>query len=234
MIKNFRKIAGYLFIFLSAILFFSCTFIHEKKNGKITFSTSKLLQNSTRSISNISNSDFIEVSILGDYTETKTINIKEDSPVIFEEIPVDSKVYAEVYIYRLTPLKKRLDTYYGKSKEIIVQEGDNLLTVLIKPLKEQIEEPKEKVAYTVKHLQQNINDDDYTEVTADRETNYGNSLEREIAKILVNATVFRFDASDLMPAEVGAGTFWTGMVNYVSGAEDSATCLKNIDESWPN
>jgi alpha-glucoside transport system substrate-binding protein len=63
---------------------------------------------------------------------------------------------------------------------------------------------------------------------------YGNSLEREIAKILVNATVFRFDASDLMPAEVGAGTFWTGMVNYVSGAENAATCLKNIEESWPN
>jgi len=62
---------------------------------------------------------------------------------------------------------------------------------------------------------------------------YGNSLEREIAKILVNAKVFRFDASDLMPAEVGAGTFWTGMVNYVSGAEDAKTCLKNIDASWP-
>lgn len=63
---------------------------------------------------------------------------------------------------------------------------------------------------------------------------YGNSLEREIAKTLVNATVFRFDASDLMPAEVGAGTFWTGMVNYVSGAESAETCLKNIESSWPN
>lgn len=62
---------------------------------------------------------------------------------------------------------------------------------------------------------------------------YGNSLEREIAKVLVNATVFRFDASDLMPTEVGSGSFWTGMVNYVTGAENAETCLKVIDETWP-
>ncbi len=62
---------------------------------------------------------------------------------------------------------------------------------------------------------------------------YGNSLEREIAKILVNATVFRFDASDLMPTEVGSGSFWTGMVNYVSGAENAEQCLKTIEETWP-
>ncbi|MGP1459526.1 MAG: ABC transporter substrate-binding protein [Treponema sp.] len=64
--------------------------------------------------------------------------------------------------------------------------------------------------------------------------NYGNGLEKELAKILVSAKVFRFDASDLMPAEVGSGTFWTGMVNYVSGAESAEECLKKINESWPS
>ena len=49
----------------------------------------------------------------------------------------------------------------------------------------------------------------------------------------MNASVFRFDASDLMPTEVGSGSFWTGMVNYVTGAEDEKTCLKVIDETWP-
>ncbi len=61
---------------------------------------------------------------------------------------------------------------------------------------------------------------------------YGNSLERELAKALVEATVFRFDASDLMPAEVGAGSFWTGMVEYVNG-KDGKTVLSNIEKSWP-
>ena len=30
-------------------------------------------------------------------------------------------------------------------------------------------------------------------------------------------TVFRFDASDLMPATVGSGSFWKGMVNWIDG-----------------
>ena len=62
---------------------------------------------------------------------------------------------------------------------------------------------------------------------------YGNSLERDIAKILVNASVFRFDGSDLMPTEVGSGSFWTGMVNYVSGAESAEQALKTIEATWP-
>jgi alpha-glucoside transport system substrate-binding protein len=61
---------------------------------------------------------------------------------------------------------------------------------------------------------------------------YANPIERKLAEILVNAEVFRFDASDLMPAEVGAGTFWTGMTDWVSGESEEAT-LEMIEESWP-
>jgi alpha-glucoside transport system substrate-binding protein len=39
---------------------------------------------------------------------------------------------------------------------------------------------------------------------------YGSYVDQAQAEILANATTLRFDASDLMPAEVGAGTFWTG------------------------
>jgi len=55
---------------------------------------------------------------------------------------------------------------------------------------------------------------------------------RGFAEILENATVFRFDGSDLMPGAVGAGSFWTGMVEYVGG-QDLDTVLKNIDAAWP-
>jgi len=61
---------------------------------------------------------------------------------------------------------------------------------------------------------------------------YGNGIERQLAEILVNAKVFRFDGSDQMPAEVGSGSFWTGMVNWVSGTENTEQALKTIDESW--
>ncbi|KGN38512.1 ABC transporter substrate-binding protein [Knoellia subterranea] len=46
-----------------------------------------------------------------------------------------------------------------------------------------------------------------------------------------NAT-FRFDGSDLMPGAVGAGTFWKGMVNWITGENDKAT-LDYIENSWP-
>ena len=49
--------------------------------------------------------------------------------------------------------------------------------------------------------------------------------------ILLAATTFRFDASDLMPGGVGAGSFWTGMVDYAGGA-DAAEVAAGIQASW--
>ena len=62
---------------------------------------------------------------------------------------------------------------------------------------------------------------------------YGKDMERGIAALVNEATSFRFDGSDLMPGEVGAGSFWTGMTDYVSGVSDLDTVLKQIDDSWP-
>jgi alpha-glucoside transport system substrate-binding protein len=61
---------------------------------------------------------------------------------------------------------------------------------------------------------------------------YPNVIERNLAQILVNAEVFRFDASDLMPAEVGNGSFWTGMADLVTGVPLD-TVLDEIEASWP-
>ncbi len=49
--------------------------------------------------------------------------------------------------------------------------------------------------------------------------------------ILLNATTFRFDGSDLMPGGVGAGSFWTGMVDY-AGGKDAAEVAGEIQQSW--
>jgi len=61
---------------------------------------------------------------------------------------------------------------------------------------------------------------------------YPDPLTRNQAAVLQEATLIRFDGSDLMPGVVGAGTFWTGMVDYVGGA-DAATVLTAIEDSWP-
>jgi alpha-glucoside transport system substrate-binding protein len=62
---------------------------------------------------------------------------------------------------------------------------------------------------------------------------YGDDVERGVAKLVREATSVRFDGSDLMPGEVGAGSFWKGMTDYFSGAADLDTVLKEIDASWP-
>jgi alpha-glucoside transport system substrate-binding protein len=61
---------------------------------------------------------------------------------------------------------------------------------------------------------------------------YGSDALRKQGEILANATTFRFDGSDLMPGAVGAGSFWTGMVDFVGGksAQDVADA---IQASWP-
>ena len=54
---------------------------------------------------------------------------------------------------------------------------------------------------------------------------------RKMNDILLNATTFRFDASDLMPGGVGAGSFWTGMVDY-SGGKPAKDVADGIQASW--
>ncbi|WP_295574250.1 ABC transporter substrate-binding protein [uncultured Microbacterium sp.] len=46
-------------------------------------------------------------------------------------------------------------------------------------------------------------------------------------------TTVRFDASDLMPATVGSGSFWRGMVDWIDG-KDTATVLSDIQAGYEN
>jgi alpha-glucoside transport system substrate-binding protein len=63
---------------------------------------------------------------------------------------------------------------------------------------------------------------------------YPSELTRQIADVAYQADPFLFDGSDLMPGEVGAGSFWREMTAWVSDRQDLDTTLTNIDDSWPN
>jgi len=64
--------------------------------------------------------------------------------------------------------------------------------------------------------------------------NLVNAFDRKAAEVLSDPdAVFRFDASDLMPGEVGAGTFWTEMVNWFALDKSSEQVLADIEASWP-
>ena len=54
---------------------------------------------------------------------------------------------------------------------------------------------------------------------------------KKMNDVLLAATTFRFDGSDLMPGGVGAGSFWTGMVDY-SGGKDAGEVASAIQDSW--
>lgn len=54
---------------------------------------------------------------------------------------------------------------------------------------------------------------------------------RKMNDILLGATTFRFDGSDLMPGGVGAGSFWTGMVDY-AGGKSAESVADAIQTSW--
>jgi alpha-glucoside transport system substrate-binding protein len=66
---------------------------------------------------------------------------------------------------------------------------------------------------------------------------YANEILADASAVLTEALEAghgRFDASDLMPGEVGAGSFWTGMVRYMQeGPGSLQAVLDDIEASWP-
>ncbi|MNL76701.1 hypothetical protein D3C87_2027130 [compost metagenome] len=60
---------------------------------------------------------------------------------------------------------------------------------------------------------------------------YANDQMKKQGDILTSATTFRFDGSDLMPGKIGAGAFWTGMVDFVGGKSAEAVAT-DIQKAW--
>jgi len=58
-------------------------------------------------------------------------------------------------------------------------------------------------------------------------------LEKSFINILATADPVRFDGSDLMPADVGAGTFWSEGTSFVNGDETAQEAADKIEASWP-
>ena len=63
-------------------------------------------------------------------------------------------------------------------------------------------------------------------------SNYPNQTTKDIAEQATEASEVVFDGSDVMPKEVGSGTFWTGMVDWIQGKSSQETTA-DIEASWP-
>lgn len=67
----------------------------------------------------------------------------------------------------------------------------------------------------------------------------GTGMEYDILRLAIELlqdpnSVARFDGSDMMPSEVGAGSFWTATTQWIDGQIDTETMLTNIQDSWPS
>jgi len=63
---------------------------------------------------------------------------------------------------------------------------------------------------------------------------YKNPLDQLSARYLADKnSTFVFDASDAMPAAVGAGTEWTQLTSWFADGKSTADVAKAIDASWP-
>ena len=62
---------------------------------------------------------------------------------------------------------------------------------------------------------------------------YPTEIEQQFAEILADADPVRFDASDLMPGEVGSGSFWTAAVDITTGAKQVPAAFADVEASWP-
>lgn len=61
---------------------------------------------------------------------------------------------------------------------------------------------------------------------------YADDSLRRQGEILLGASVFRFDGSDLMPPAIGADAFWLGMVDYIAGTAAAYEVARKIEARW--
>ena len=64
---------------------------------------------------------------------------------------------------------------------------------------------------------------------------YTDPIDKISAQYLANPkATFRFDASDAMPAAIGSGVEWKGMVDWFGSGKSASAVAADIDAAWPH
>jgi alpha-glucoside transport system substrate-binding protein len=88
-------------------------------------------------------------------------------------------------------------------------------------------------AFLISEAAQNIWVTELGELSSNKNTDpslYTNPIIKKAWNILLKAHISRYDGSDMMPRAVGTGTFWSGVLDYVSGVPLDAV-LETIENS---
>ena len=115
-IKNFSQFFCSLCLAVSLILSFAaCSLFEANDTGSVTFRidgkmAEKITEASSRSARSARAADdtalpqteglFMEVSLTGGYTASKTLPVAEGATVVFDDIPVGARITAHIIAYR--------------------------------------------------------------------------------------------------------------------------------------
>ena len=143
-----RKTSPFVFLFfLISILFSSCSFLDSRENTSVSFVLNEqIVQTVKKDIISRSTGRaaedaalegaFIEVSLLGDITDKRTISLKEGEKVVFDNLAIGSRIYISAVIYLLdsSDTSKRINLYRGQSDYIVLTAGDNPVSLKLKKI----------------------------------------------------------------------------------------------------
>jgi alpha-glucoside transport system substrate-binding protein len=177
--------------------------------------------------------------VLGGTTGALTISFGDSPAAMFTDPPGAylhrQATFIQSFIKKANPdLEPVTDYDVFVFPPIDVQHGNPLLGAgdLISAFKETAE-TKAFMAYLASAEAQEIWVGKLGKLAVNTKVNpsvYPDPITAKAAEILGRAKAFRFDGSDLMPAAVGSGTFWTGIMDYIGG-ESLDKVLGKIEES---
>ena len=140
-----KKLFGLLPICFVLLAIISCSGLNESSSLSLTFNGSDFVQNtSARNISVSSEYEgyYIVASVLGDYTETKSLQITSGGTytIEFNSVPVGANIYVEANVYNPNCNEEYnyCHIFTGTSAKQKVAAGENTVNLVMKKLTENL------------------------------------------------------------------------------------------------
>ncbi len=130
-----------LFPFLVLFLF-SCANFQNTNSISVSINGRDLARSAARDVAPISDEGgyFVTAAIRGDFNQSQTafINPNDECVFVFDYVPLNSEVYAEINVFRRVEpddnYVSAIQIYNGRSETITVSPGENYLPLALNPL----------------------------------------------------------------------------------------------------
>ena len=135
--KKLLSLVPFLVLFL-----FSCTNFQNTNSISVSINGRDLARSAARDVAPISDESgyFVTAAIRGDFNQSQTafINPNDECVFVFDYVPLNSEVYAEINVFRRVEpddnYGSAIQIYNGKSETITVSPGENYLPLALNPL----------------------------------------------------------------------------------------------------